>query len=472
MPYRSDPARINVRAFLAFPQFLVLKDGVHSYSGLCRTRSPPRRTGDSVPPCDEDERCQDSGCVRQRLLRLRCHYERGCIPGAQPCLGGRFLGARVLSMLYSSSAVNKDAIMRVTKAYALLVQDVIGGDHQDGIIDDWRGVGATIRVQGHTPTEYADPDAAAVGNAGGCETSSQYIECKDKAKSTIHLKATKDYTWGHRNHSLNIVIFIDGEYAKGKLSREGDTLFQPWEREFAIAPSRSSWMGFCLINETTPLIHPTGNGNGTHYHTNGHTIGPCVQPAANGNTSGAADASHRMVGEEANFYRLEKLPHTMWFENLQSPITIARLASDPGETPSREAFAKEQLTKALLVLYGAGVVIEDDVLSYHRCSGQHQQRTSRGQHQRRAGHWQHFFSITITSPITNPSLLETQVNPEDEGSLPQSKHFHCLRSVGCQCRGTTGRDTGCSSDFELEQWLDLNPNADDDVFEDNNESSF
>ncbi|RYP58418.1 hypothetical protein DL769_008957 [Monosporascus sp. CRB-8-3] len=97
------------------------------------------------------------------------------------------------------------------------------------IIDGLRGVDVTIRVDGQTATEYADPDAPAAGDTGGCKTSSQYIECRDKAKFTIHLKVTKDYAWGHRNHSLNIGIFIDGEYAKGELCREGDTLFQPWE---------------------------------------------------------------------------------------------------------------------------------------------------------------------------------------------------------------------------------------------------
>ncbi|RYP11405.1 hypothetical protein DL764_000059 [Monosporascus ibericus] len=97
------------------------------------------------------------------------------------------------------------------------------------IIDGLRGVDVTIRIDGQTATEYADPDAPAAGNAGGRKTSSQYIECKDKAKFAIHLRVTKDYAWGHRNHSLNISIYIDGEYAKGELCREGDTLFQPWE---------------------------------------------------------------------------------------------------------------------------------------------------------------------------------------------------------------------------------------------------
>ncbi|RYP70811.1 hypothetical protein DL771_005186 [Monosporascus sp. 5C6A] len=64
------------------------------------------------------------------------------------------------------------------------------------------------------------------------------------------------------------------------------------------------------VNETTPLTHPAGNGNAAHYHTNGHTNGRSVQPAANGNTNGVADASHQMVDEEASFYRPEKLPHT------------------------------------------------------------------------------------------------------------------------------------------------------------------
>ncbi|RYP71597.1 hypothetical protein DL771_004723 [Monosporascus sp. 5C6A] len=58
---------------------------------------------------------------------------------------------------------------------------------------------------GHTATEYADLDAPAAGNAGGYKTTSQCIECKDKAKFTIHLKVTKGYAWGHCNHSLNIV---------------------------------------------------------------------------------------------------------------------------------------------------------------------------------------------------------------------------------------------------------------------------
>ncbi|RYP75318.1 hypothetical protein DL771_002414 [Monosporascus sp. 5C6A] len=101
------------------------------------------------------------------------------------------------------------------------------------IIDGLRGVDVTVRIEGQAATEYADPDAPAAGNAGACKISSQYIECKDNAKFTIHLRVTKDYAWGHRNHSLNIGIFIDGEYAKGELCREGDTLFQPWECDVA-----------------------------------------------------------------------------------------------------------------------------------------------------------------------------------------------------------------------------------------------
>ncbi|RYO74170.1 hypothetical protein DL766_006539 [Monosporascus sp. MC13-8B] len=170
-----------------------------------------------------------------------------------------------------------------------------------------------------------------------------------------------DYTWGHRSYSLNIFIFIYGEYAKGGICLEKDALFQRWERDvgrrtvqlpidggsgslgsllgtschardafvFPITNNPSppatkqkderprSKSTVSLINETTPLIHPTGNGNGTHYHTNGHTNGRCVQPAASGNSSGAADASHQMVDEETSFYHLEKSPHTMRFENLR-----------------------------------------------------------------------------------------------------------------------------------------------------------
>ncbi|RYO85136.1 hypothetical protein DL766_007353 [Monosporascus sp. MC13-8B] len=71
------------------------------------------------------------------------------------------------------------------------------------------------------------------------------------------------------------------------------------------------------VNESTPLMHPTGNNNAAHYHTNGHINGRSVQPAVNGNTNGAADASHQMVDEEASFYRPEKLPHTTWLEYLR-----------------------------------------------------------------------------------------------------------------------------------------------------------
>ncbi|RYP49171.1 hypothetical protein DL768_005049 [Monosporascus sp. mg162] len=71
------------------------------------------------------------------------------------------------------------------------------------------------------------------------------------------------------------------------------------------------------VNEATPLMRPTGNSNAAHYHTNGHTNGRSIQPAANGNTNGTADASHQMVDEEAGFYRPEKLPHTTWFEYLR-----------------------------------------------------------------------------------------------------------------------------------------------------------
>ncbi|RYP59953.1 hypothetical protein DL770_010114 [Monosporascus sp. CRB-9-2] len=335
----------------------------------------------------------------------------------------------------------------------------------DGIIDGWRGVDVTVRVEGHTATEYADPDVPAPGNAGDCKTGSQYIECKDKAKFTIHLKATKDYAWRHRNYSLNIVIFIDGEYPKGELCRKGDTLFHVvgtrcW-RSHHPGPHRrgsdsldpllgtSCHAGDALIfpiintrplvakkqdgrlrlkstvspiNETTPLIHPTGNEFPSTIASLASGLGrgalrESLQPAETADDAGSGGAR----GGRGS---------------------LSGANSDPGGTQD---------------LFGAFVT--DNPRACH------------GKYGRRARYRQHF-PITITSPITNPSLLERQVNPEDEGPLPQGKHLHCPRSVRCQCRGATGRSTGHSSDFELKQWLNLNPNADDDVFEDNNESSF
>ncbi|RYP26730.1 hypothetical protein DL768_011565 [Monosporascus sp. mg162] len=218
-----------------------------------------------------------------------------------------------------------------------------------------------------TPIRTFLPLATQVAASQAASTSN----VRTRPKFTIHLEVTNDYAWRHPNCSLNIVIFINGEHAKGPPSMKL-WFARPTPRYKLAMPSyflsprppplvakqkdeRSrSKSTVSPINETTPLIHPTRNGNGTHYYMDGTRTVVCVQPATNCNTNGAVDASHQMIDEEARFYRPEKFPHTTRFENLswllttdghlslalpspESPITIADLASGLGYSASREA---------------------------------------------------------------------------------------------------------------------------------------
>ncbi|KAI0542043.1 hypothetical protein GGR58DRAFT_527122 [Xylaria digitata] len=77
------------------------------------------------------------------------------------------------------------------------------------IIQGLPGVEVTIYTNRGTTKEYDDPSHAE--KVQGCpQVITKYVECGDDELFGIHLKATKEYSWGPKNHVLNFSAAIDG----------------------------------------------------------------------------------------------------------------------------------------------------------------------------------------------------------------------------------------------------------------------
>ncbi|KAI1403712.1 hypothetical protein F4819DRAFT_484362 [Hypoxylon fuscum] len=101
------------------------------------------------------------------------------------------------------------------------------------IIPEFPGPTVTVRINGQDAKEYDNKETAEHRNENGVKICTKFIECKDDTPFTVHLNVTGDYKWGHRNHSLNIATFIDGEWAKGVFCREYDMYLGDWEKDIS-----------------------------------------------------------------------------------------------------------------------------------------------------------------------------------------------------------------------------------------------
>ncbi|KAI0011676.1 hypothetical protein F4779DRAFT_615289 [Xylariaceae sp. FL0662B] len=100
------------------------------------------------------------------------------------------------------------------------------------IIQGLPGIEITVRVEGIEVIEYDDPDANASTQrrTGGVKSVNKYIECIGGARFGVNLRVSQEYEWGHRNHSLNMSLFLDGKWVKGQFCREWNTHLGDWDQ--------------------------------------------------------------------------------------------------------------------------------------------------------------------------------------------------------------------------------------------------
>ncbi|RYP35176.1 hypothetical protein DL767_003953 [Monosporascus sp. MG133] len=236
------------------------------------------------------------------------------------------------------------------------------------------------------------------------------IECKDKAKFTIHLRAANDYAWRHRKYSLNIVIFLDDEHAKGELCREGDTLFH--------AVGARCW----------PSHHP-----GPHRWGSG-LLGPrlstsCLAgdalefpitntPYTRRQAKGWAAAAVQEEVEVRSVVRTQipVHPRPLWRIGANAAGGRRRPRGHPGlpvlqrHQKHRVAGAEDQLTEALLALYGAGVVTKNNWASPTSAPA----LASWRRWVSREWNWGLLSTITLLSPSANPPAAGSdEDNPQE-----------------------------------------------------------
>ncbi|KAI1083945.1 hypothetical protein F5B20DRAFT_576883 [Whalleya microplaca] len=100
------------------------------------------------------------------------------------------------------------------------------------IIQGVPGIEVTVRVEGIEVIELSHPEATDVSQrrTDGTKSVNKYIECVGGAHFGVHVAVFQEYAWGHRNHSLNIALFLDGKWAKGEYCREWNTHLGVWEQ--------------------------------------------------------------------------------------------------------------------------------------------------------------------------------------------------------------------------------------------------
>ncbi|KAK8133913.1 hypothetical protein PG984_005925 [Apiospora sp. TS-2023a] len=89
------------------------------------------------------------------------------------------------------------------------------------IIDGVPAIEVTLWIGGRPAFEYADPDHNHDAEEHGTKVSSKYIECRNGETFTIHVRVNK--TYDHQQpvpHTLNLAVYIDGQWIRGELCRE------------------------------------------------------------------------------------------------------------------------------------------------------------------------------------------------------------------------------------------------------------
>ncbi|RYO90718.1 hypothetical protein DL764_008401 [Monosporascus ibericus] len=181
------------------------------------------------------------------------------------------------------------------------------------------------------------------------------------------------------------------------------------------------------INETTPLIYPTGNDLGCSASREALQPAEIVDDASSGGAGGGrgslsgANSSPRGIQDLLDAFGVNSAggprrprghPGLPVLPRHQKALSLpARRSSSPKRSSSsmgRESSPKTTLFPITDVVDNINDEPVADNTNEERGMGYMEVEPGIG----------NIFPITITSPITNPSLLETQVNLEDEGPLP------------------------------------------------------
>jgi hypothetical protein len=97
------------------------------------------------------------------------------------------------------------------------------------IIQGLPGIEVTIQTGGRTAYEYDDPEGID-DETQHPRVTTKFIECSDDAPFEVHLKASKSYSWGNKDHGLLFTVKIDGSWAAGVACEHENTLPRGWER--------------------------------------------------------------------------------------------------------------------------------------------------------------------------------------------------------------------------------------------------
>ncbi|KAK7948209.1 uncharacterized protein PG986_009095 [Apiospora aurea] len=90
------------------------------------------------------------------------------------------------------------------------------------VIDGVPGIEVTIWIGGRPAFEYGDPDHSRKPDDAGTKVSSKYIESRRGEGFSIHVRVNP--TYNHQQpapHTLNLAAYIDGQWVRGELCREG-----------------------------------------------------------------------------------------------------------------------------------------------------------------------------------------------------------------------------------------------------------
>ncbi|KXJ96434.1 hypothetical protein Micbo1qcDRAFT_199248 [Microdochium bolleyi] len=83
------------------------------------------------------------------------------------------------------------------------------------VIDGVSGLEVTVEVAGQTATEYEDHHTSS--NASSDKSVTRYIESKDDTEFSVTFRINPSYAWEPSHHSLEVRLWIDGDYATGAI---------------------------------------------------------------------------------------------------------------------------------------------------------------------------------------------------------------------------------------------------------------
>jgi hypothetical protein len=127
------------------------------------------------------------------------------------------------------------------------------------VLEEVPALEVSVHVAGELATEYADPDPAKPRYS--CPTSSKYIESVSGAEFAVHFKVRNTYSWGYRNHSLALYVYIDGKFADGSVVRSS-TIQGPVYSQIFRGRRSADLMGRVILNKfqfsavTTSKLYP------------------------------------------------------------------------------------------------------------------------------------------------------------------------------------------------------------------------